>query len=269
MQFRHLIITRFNIRIDRDAESTLSDEWMQNRLVLFERYCLPSVQAQTCKDFTWLVLMDKNTPQPFRIQMVRYAELCPMMQVEYVQPTADITAFYRDLVQPYLTEEYLLTTRLDNDDVIAPTFVENLQGWIGRTATTTTTTMAISFRKGAQLYIQDKVALWLSWKENHFSSLLEATSQTVHTILDYDHTTVQAQQIETSSPMWGEIVHGENVTNDYTPHICSYVRCHAELPFPNIGQEYNRYWHNVWYKMLYHLRYRWRGVSKRVVALFR
>jgi len=64
-EFRHYILTRFNTGLYRRTEGlTVSpDEWMEHRLRLFTSLTLPSIRGQSCQDFTWLVLMDRRTPE--------------------------------------------------------------------------------------------------------------------------------------------------------------------------------------------------------------
>lgn len=61
---KHFVITLFNIKIyqkDKAKRDVLTDEWLRERLDLFERYCLPSMKQQTDKDYVWLCLFDKET----------------------------------------------------------------------------------------------------------------------------------------------------------------------------------------------------------------
>ena len=57
--FKHYLITRFNLRADnwdvtKNNEQLLTDEWMDNRMWLFENFCFPSVIGQTNQNFEWL-----------------------------------------------------------------------------------------------------------------------------------------------------------------------------------------------------------------------
>ena len=69
--FQHFVITRFNLR-DPALEKAngnkplLDDKWMEDRLELFENYCLSSIKSQSELNFTWLVFFDISTPEVFR-----------------------------------------------------------------------------------------------------------------------------------------------------------------------------------------------------------
>lgn len=64
--FEHLIITRFNLNLyarDKHDAPTRTERWLAHRFEVFERYCLPSVAAQTNPNFRWLCLFDAATPR--------------------------------------------------------------------------------------------------------------------------------------------------------------------------------------------------------------
>jgi hypothetical protein len=61
--FRHVLLTRFNARFAAKwTELCLDPAWLGHRFSLFERFCYPSVQAQTSTGFTWLVFFHEGTP---------------------------------------------------------------------------------------------------------------------------------------------------------------------------------------------------------------
>jgi hypothetical protein len=63
-KFKDYITTRFNAALySPEAKIRISaDEWMQHRIRLFTRFTLPSIMSQSCQNFTWLVLVDRQTP---------------------------------------------------------------------------------------------------------------------------------------------------------------------------------------------------------------
>ena len=51
------IITRFNLKLyakDKENNPGLTSEWLSDRFVLFEQYCLPSIIKQTRQCFYWI-----------------------------------------------------------------------------------------------------------------------------------------------------------------------------------------------------------------------
>ena len=123
--FKHVLITRFNVRVsewrnvDKNGVPVLDDAWMIHRIDLFERYTLPTVMAQTCRNFDWLLLMDHKTPQKFK----EYLEEGTDYHILYVKNwLVDLQAWLQAINQPWL-----VTTRLDNDDCISPEFIATIQ----------------------------------------------------------------------------------------------------------------------------------------------
>ncbi len=118
MKFKHYILTRWNLLdTENDIYNSVDDpqDWMRHRVILFEKYCLPAMMNQTCKDFTWLLAFSRKTPKNV---IDRYKNL-RNIQIIYEYPKHFLQRTYKN--------EGLLTTRLDNDDILLPTFVEKVQ----------------------------------------------------------------------------------------------------------------------------------------------
>lgn len=84
--YSHFIITRFNLNLyaqDKHDLPTRTDRWLEHRFEVFERYCLPSVAAQTSGNFTWLCLFDAATPEPYRSRIEGYKARCPQFEAVY------------------------------------------------------------------------------------------------------------------------------------------------------------------------------------------
>ena len=74
--YRHFILTRMNVGV-HNGHTVVGDkvhpgEWLERRLQIFERYCLPSIEAQTDRDFTWVLSFDGQTPSSFRDRIEGY-----------------------------------------------------------------------------------------------------------------------------------------------------------------------------------------------------
>lgn len=76
--FTHVLMTRFNLATPgRESAIRNRPGWLAQRFDLFERYCLPSVAAQTVRDFKWIIYFDKDTPEDFRARIERLREVFP------------------------------------------------------------------------------------------------------------------------------------------------------------------------------------------------
>ena len=128
--FEHFVITRFNLPI-RDSSTRwmgetrgLDPNWLSHRFELFEHFCLRSVASQTDKDFTWLVLFDSRTPEPFatRATSYRLSNYQPVFG-SALQTYEEFLNTLNGQLTGRVSSDYLATTRLDNDDAIAVDFI--------------------------------------------------------------------------------------------------------------------------------------------------
>jgi hypothetical protein len=60
----HFVLTRFNVRMPIYQHP--DESWLPERVRLFEQYCLPSFEAQTNTNFTWLIFADAQSPSWLR-----------------------------------------------------------------------------------------------------------------------------------------------------------------------------------------------------------
>jgi hypothetical protein len=122
--FAHVILTRFNLGMRGFAAEV--EAWHNHRFSLFEQFCLPSVEAQTCRDFAWLLLFDRATPQVYFPRIEAYTKRANI-QVHFLKGY-DLGAVPRILgSQIGGRAEFLISTTLDNDDALARDFVARVQ----------------------------------------------------------------------------------------------------------------------------------------------
>lgn len=217
----HLLLTRFNLQYEPNDSNAIQPEWLEERLRLFELYCLPSVQRQTCQQFKWILFGDVRTPDAYKRKMERYLSLVPQMHLYWVPYQEDsYHSLYMRIAQETADADALLvTSRMDNDDSIAPNYIESVQQLVQNGMDG-----ILSFPKGKQTFVRDHKSYIIRFPKNHFTSMVERG--TFNTILAYDHTQIDSSDlhlIETSLPMWEEIVHGGNITNDYVPEYKYYT----------------------------------------------
>lgn len=120
---KYFIFTRFNLMMSGENFQSIynhpkindPEAWMEHRIILFEKYTLPSVLAQTDKDFTWLLAFDKQTPENI---LTRY---------DYIDNIHIIYEYPKFWIQNKIYDEWLITSRLDNDDYIYPTYIEEIK----------------------------------------------------------------------------------------------------------------------------------------------
>jgi hypothetical protein len=204
--FEHVLLTRFNVR--GFGYEGVDDAWLDHRFDLFDRYCFPSVRAQSRPPDRWLVLFDEATPARFRERIAVYAEWKPFLPC-YVDDRfdrLDLPALVRDRVRP--SAGHLITSRVDNDDALAIRFLETVQS--------TFTGQRLCFVNLDRGYILAESRLYATCqRSNPFISLIE-NAEGLRTVWCDEHNRLghvgPLIRIDTE-PMWIQTVHQRNVSN--------------------------------------------------------
>ena len=217
MNFNHIILTRFNLQYELGSVVHLQSSWLEERFRLFETYCLPSIIGQSNLDFTWVILSSIDTPDIYKERLSEYTNLCCRIVIEYCPYVEDVVVLYKAIGEKYIGDcNYLLSTRIDSDDMLASHFVDTLQSYIRSQVYTES---IFTFSHGIQWFEKEAIAYAISYPQNHFLNFLEARDN-IRTCLGIDHTKVDKKdiiQLEDKS-MWCEIVHGTNICNGYFPN---------------------------------------------------
>ncbi|MBR1564701.1 MAG: hypothetical protein IJ650_05075 [Paludibacteraceae bacterium] len=214
MTFRHLILTRFNIQYDKQSCDGIQPQWLADRCRLFETYCLPSLQQQTCTDFTWVILADRRTPEPYQSRINSYETLLPNIKIHWTPFYDDYNILFQQIGKEYAQGfDLLLTSRIDNDDAFAPDYVQTIQQTVRNRHLG-----VVSFPVGRQTFLDNGKSYQIRYTENHFLSRIEASG--FFTVMGFDHRDARKYNlltIKTDHPMWEEIVHTGNIANQYVP----------------------------------------------------
>ncbi|KAF2516856.1 hypothetical protein E0W68_11615 [Flavobacterium salilacus subsp. salilacus] len=217
--FSHYLITRFNLKnpkwdVTKNNESLLTDEWLEHRLWLFENFCLPSVVAQTNKNFTWLIYFDVTTPNAYRQKIEALIAGNSNIKLFYIE---GMPAFYPEIKKLITAETkgvpYLITSRIDNDDCIRNSFINEVQNKFKKQDY-----MAIDVIKGYSLQI--KPVIMLGKKEhifNPFISLIEKNDNPKTVWLnDHNHWKKETRIMQiTDKRLWMSIIHEKNKVNEF------------------------------------------------------
>jgi len=208
--FKHLLLTRFNVRhapwqADKHGQAVLTEEWLEHRFRLFDRFCFPSVAAQTCRDFEWLVFFDVATPERFRRRLERYRGFAPF-QPEFATDDALIEVIRRRAAGA----STLVTTRLDNDDAIHREVIARVQA-----ALPVTRLELVNFLEG--YYVASDRIVRVEHPCNMFISMLEpAGAEPFRTVWCREHAKLSElgpiRQV-TDIPGWIANIHDRNLSN--------------------------------------------------------
>jgi hypothetical protein len=129
--YHHYIITRFNLRrvgwsTARNGSLVLTDDWLANRFILFEKFCLTSMQNQTNKNFTWLVFFDIDTPEKYRQKAMEYNLRLPNFQPFFINGMPEFLPSIQNEIRKNI-RPYTISSRLDNDDCVSKNFINEIQ----------------------------------------------------------------------------------------------------------------------------------------------
>lgn len=215
--FKHLLITRFNLRnpkwdFTKNNESLLNDEWMQSRMQLFKSFCFPSVCTQSTDNFEWLIYFDSTTSDSFKKEITDLIQETNNIKVFFID---GMNAFYPSIKEyiQNITSPFLITSRIDNDDCIHKNFIETIQQNFNQQDF-----QAIDIIKGYSLQIEPEIIL--GKKEhifNPFISLIEKNDNP-KTVWLSDHNMWKKEtritQI-TDKRLWLSIIHQKNKVNEF------------------------------------------------------
>ena len=207
---KHVLLTRFALRwpeghVRRKWEQRPG--WVDYRMDLLRKYTVPSVQAQTFKDFDWWFLVDFNFPgfmNKTTNELNRYGK-CKFMTDNWATKQVGVGAAFSD----YYKDEWVCSTRLDSDDVIRNDFMERVH------EEATEEEAFISFRHGYMLK-GDKIAP-RQFTRNPFVSRVEYADP-FKSVFEVSHMEVHRQKykplkIIESPPGWIQVDHSDNVKN--------------------------------------------------------
>lgn len=214
--FKHYLITRFNVilnnptlELDKEGKETQTDAWLESRFDLFERYTLPSIKNQTCKNFTWIVLFYSGTPERYRAKIASYSAQVPQFTALFVDAGEDSTDRAKEFIKSDCSTEFIITSRIDNDDLIHREYLSRIQEVFEPRDN-----IFLCFRSGAQYTERGCVMRSFNYIKNHYFSRIELLTN-LQTAL-CNHTTIHKLgelQIFDDRYMWIEIVHSSNLCN--------------------------------------------------------
>jgi len=205
--FKHFILTRFNVpwmTINDDAPGSV---WLRHRFDLFDRFCYPSLKGQTNQNFTWLVFFDAGTPRVYWKYIDDYAKWEKFNAV-FIEGYS-LTRVKKEIDKHLGDSNFVITTRIDNDDAICRRFVETVQHNFNEQ-----TFELINFPNG---FVWHEGRTYRSRQmSNPFMSLIES-AQMYETVWCRSHLELrelaEIKQIE-SPPAWLQVIHEMNVCNE-------------------------------------------------------
>ncbi|MET3175524.1 UNVERIFIED_ORG: hypothetical protein ABIB52_003391 [Arthrobacter sp. UYCu721] len=202
--FDHFLVTRFNTRLGERA----TEQWLRHRIGYFERLCRHSVVNQTNKNFKWLIYFDAERDEWFQHEVDRLA----VGAFEPVWIDGPLSAeMAAAAVQERACADWVITTRVDNDDALSRDFIDAVQLQFNHQDLE-----FINFQSGLQLSDEGEV-YHRSDPSGPFISLIERRKETpLRGVYVGRHDRIAeygpVRQI-VAHPMWLQMVHGLNIGN--------------------------------------------------------
>ena len=206
---KHVLITRFAIRFAEGSPRRRYERrngWVDSRMKLFEKYTLPSVQAQTFKDFDWWIVIDPKFPGLTIQHLDRLSKAANLLWIS--APWQDNQVEIGEALRDTYKDEWVCSTRLDSDDVISNDFMENVarmaeekESWI-------------SLLNG--YIMKDDRVMLRKYLVNPFVSYVEYAAP-FKSVFHCCHTQVNKQRgvplVVDEIPSWVQINHSDNIKN--------------------------------------------------------
>ena len=212
---KHFLLTRFNVKASTKTISvSQSDSWLSHRFELFEKYCLPSVKNQFNQNFTWGVFFDTDTPQKYKDKIDKISNSYNNFVPIFINESSDLEPTSSKFIASKIedSDQYIITTRLDNDDIIHKQFIDTIQKLFSPT-----NGMVIDLRKGYQITIEKNNLEIRKYYQlfNSFISLIE-DSTNFNTVMSRRHShwwDSKSVVVFDDKRLWIELVHSKNKLN--------------------------------------------------------
>lgn len=215
-KFTHYLITRFNVPVknwdlDKSGRPTLDNAWMEERMQLFQTYCVPTVRQQTEQNFVWIVYCDRNT-SPAYLDLIRRS--ISTVQHAEVRLADDFDELLHDLrlLLAKAQTPFVITSRVDNDDGLGLDYIHTVQSQFEARDK-----LLVNLAGGMLYDTGQKVLTRLRHSTfNHYGSLIEQVKpgEMLLTVLGYPHdqppSEIVVKNVECNAA-WLKIIHDRNL----------------------------------------------------------
>ncbi len=253
----HIIMTRFNLALSKklwalkekavDLELKArankylgtSEEWMDHRLEIFERYCFPSIANQTNQNFKWLILCDPQETLPRHEEKLKTFSrpnifITAASSTDPFDGMVDLSKGVRggwgkivkDIIKLADSEDYqyLLTTRLDNDDALNVLYIDYMQTKMLDKFKQGEGDLLINLEGGVKLDTNTGQYYMSRMHNSQFQTLIEEISirkTPIRTVMGLGNHSTAHQRCKTYQDKdflgWLQVIHPRNIHNRIKP----------------------------------------------------
>jgi hypothetical protein len=208
----HIIITNFNKRLEGKDINHLYEgdpSWMEKRIKLFEKYYISSFSNQTDKKHHNFIMCDEETPIEYKNQLLNLSKQYSFLNIfffkESVLDELDlIKSTYLDIRNNNSNELYI--SRADNDDFVSSYYNQTIKFYL-KYHEWITLTNGICLDNSNRSNIT-----YFPFPRGPFVSR-KTTIDNFQTPYGMTHWDVPSVSIETNHPMWGWVIHEDNLHN--------------------------------------------------------
>jgi hypothetical protein len=212
MKVQHLVLTRYTVK--GLFYDDFSPQWLEERLRLFRTYCVPGMERQTAKDFTWLIFCDETT-DPAYVDEIR-ASAASVPQLRIAPTSRERRIRLPEAVAPFIDDDtdVLITTRLDTDDSLNTGSVAAIQGYLTGFLASPYGKWMVTFPRGYR-YDESTGRLFACyWPHCPFMSMFERLrpgSKKFRGVYKRNHHKLHLDtpvHFDESIPEWLQVIHG-------------------------------------------------------------
>lgn len=208
-----------------EAARQLYAPWrMERRFAYFENICLPSLAAQTDKDFRLVALIGKSMPGQWRRRLRALKEAHTFLEICAIDPVGPLQAsrraFRKGLSEP---TDFVTGFRIDDDDAVAVDFIAKTRtvadNLLSLEWATNETPAVIAFQKGLYWDMLDRNPQFAVHTESAplgQASAMVAPYDDQRNIYRWNHRHLRSKAKVWSDPTDTMFVRGLHDTNDST-----------------------------------------------------
>lgn len=191
----------------------MKKEWLDGRVELFNKYCLPSVANQSNQNFTWFICFADNTPDEYVEKVCVASQAIPIFAGSQGQSVERSREHIAD-------DAMLASIRLDSDDSIALDYIKALsENMIALESAIEDENYVLAFTDGCEYDLQKKKYYERLYLHSPFIAFCEKTIPNKHICGVFKdahylmHRRYKTLLIPTEKPMWRINIHSDNVAN--------------------------------------------------------
>jgi len=220
MNFKHFLVTRVNIGyVERALEKNVTpSQWLDFRLNIFYKHCLPSILNQSCKNFVWFLYFDERTPSEVikiiedKFHAYPFIEL-KFMNGSFVDLNGNIIKDIKNTIGGDIS--HVITSRVDTDDMIHFDFIKRIQEIFNYQEL-----LAVNFSRGLIYDVRTGVLGDTCQRSNAFMTLIENISNHgIKTVYHRKHREYLNEpywkELKNTPYMWCVTVHGLNISTGF------------------------------------------------------